>query len=70
MGSITILVFMDVAEGQKENQMKICINCKTRNPSEANFCYECGKQHFMGDDVTSHSQNLSLIQKIFSKKIK
>lgn len=70
MGSITILVFMDVAEWQKSNNIKICLNCKTHNPSEANFCNQCGNQHFFWDLGEAHHPKLSLLQKIFSKKIK
>lgn len=69
IGSITILVFMDVAEAQKNGVEKLCTICKTHNPSEANFCFECGNQHFMGEEDTP-KPNLTFIQKIFSKKIK
>lgn len=68
MGSITILVFMDVAESQKEKQTKICISCKTQNPKDANFCYECGHQHFMWELQEIHHPKLTLLQKIFSRK--
>lgn len=70
IGSITILVFMDVAEAQKNGVEKLCTICKTHNPSEANFCFECGNQHFMGEDSHAEKPKLSFIQKIFSKKIK
>ncbi len=68
IGSITILVFMDVAEAQKEGETKICTICKTHNPSEANFCFECGNQHFMGNDGSKEKSQLSFIQKVFSRR--
>jgi ribosomal protein L40E len=46
ISSITILVFMDVAESQKITDSKICRTCKTRNNAHANFCFNCGEQHF------------------------
>ncbi len=56
ISSITILVFMDVAESQKNLTSKICLNCKTRNPNDANFCYECWEQHFT--DATHNRDTL------------
>lgn len=70
IGSITILVFMDVAEAQKTGEEKLCTICKTHNPAEANFCFECGNQHFMWGESQVEGWKLSFIQKIFSKKIK
>lgn len=70
IGSITILVFMDVAESQKNGDVKICTTCKTRNPLEANFCYQCGNTHFMWGDEHSQIINRGFLWKIFSKKLK
>lgn len=43
--SITILVFMDVAENQRERLhrwlINLCHKCKTRNPHQANYCIKC-----------------------------
>jgi len=44
---------MDVAESQKITDSKICRTCKTRNNEHANFCFNCGEQHFTDVD---HSQ--------------
>ncbi len=70
IGSITILVFMDVAEAQKQNEVKICTICKTHNPWEANFCFECGNKHFMWEGDHSEEIRGWFFNRIFSKKIK
>jgi len=45
LSSITILVFMDVAETQREKLnrgwVKVCHRCKNRNPRQANYCMKC-----------------------------
>lgn len=42
---ITILVFMDVAETQRDKlnrwHAKVCHRCKTRNPRQSNYCMRC-----------------------------
>jgi voltage-gated potassium channel len=69
ISSITILVFMDVAESQKITGSKVCQTCKTRNNEHANFCFNCGEQHFItGEYHESESSKSSLIGKLFSKK--
>lgn len=68
MWSITILVFMDVAEAQKKWIEKACTICKTHNPQHAHYCFECGNQHFMGEEDIIETPKLSFLQKIFSKK--
>jgi len=69
ISSITILVFMDVAESQKITTTKICRVCKTRNNEHANFCLNCGEQHFTDVD---HSQErgsgIWFLDKLFSKR--
>lgn len=69
ISSITILVFMDVAESQKITASKICRVCKTRNNEHANFCFNCWEQHFTDVD---HSweviSRIPLLNKLFSKK--
>lgn len=69
ISSITILVFMDVAESQKITDSKICRTCKTRNNEHANFCFNCGEQHFT--DIISpieQKSKIGFIHKLFSKK--
>jgi len=69
ISSITILVFMDVAESQKITTTKICRTCKTRNNEHANFCLNCGEQHFT--DVDHSEERISAIwflDKLFSKR--
>ncbi|MDA9129380.1 ion transporter [Candidatus Gracilibacteria bacterium] len=73
ISSITILVFMDVAESQKITSTKICQTCKTRNTEHANFCLNCGEQHFTDSGVVEKSlhtgiKNASLFKRFFSKK--
>lgn len=65
LGSITILVFMDVAEAERHALEKICITCKRKNRIDANFCDSCGSQHFTSHD---EEEKKTLFQKIFSKK--
>ena len=69
ISSITILVFMDVAEGQRRTDTKICTTCKTRNPEDANFCFNCGEQHFT--EVMRQKKELKklpLLAKLFERK--
>ena len=74
ISSITILVFMDVAESQKITGTKICQTCKTRNTEHANFCLNCGEQHFVDNHLKAISgdnlafNKLPLLGKLFSKK--
>lgn len=47
LSSITILIFMDVAETQRKvkqilNLWKVCGRCFTENHDIANYCYKCG----------------------------
>lgn len=69
ISSITILVFMDVAEAQKITGTKVCATCKTRNNEHANFCHICGEQHFVEHH---HDENIvekiPLVGKLFSKR--
>lgn len=49
LSSITILVFMDVAETQKKSKhfhmlWKICLRCKVENLETANYCHWCWKK--------------------------
>ncbi|NDK09528.1 hypothetical protein GW846_02010 [Candidatus Gracilibacteria bacterium] len=66
ISSITILVFMDVAESQKITDSKICRTCKTRNSEHANFCLNCGEQHFT--DIIS-PEHIRTPLKGFMKKL-
>ncbi len=74
ISSITILVFMDVAESQKITDTKICQTCKTRNSEHANFCFNCGEQHFVDNHLLDIPQEettlerIPLLGKLFSKK--
>lgn len=69
ISSITILVFMDVAESHKITGSKVCRTCKTRNNEHANFCYHCGSQHFTDPDFTDRSkEDISFIKKLFFNK--
>jgi len=69
ISSITILVFMDVAESQKITHSKICRTCNTRNGEHANFCFNCWEQHFTDVDHTEEKKwKLSFLNKLFSKK--
>lgn len=69
ISSITILVFMDVAESQKITNTKICRTCKTRNNEHAHFCFNCGEQHFTDVDHGEESLwRIPLLNKLFSKK--
>lgn len=61
---------MDVAEAQKRGDSKVCTTCKTRNPSDANFCYECGNVHFTQQEHEEANvlEKIPLLQKLFSKR--
>jgi ribosomal protein L40E len=48
---------MDVAESQKITNSKICRTCKTRNNEHANFCFNCGEQHFTDVIVSDGEDN-------------
>jgi len=64
ISSITILVFMDVAESQKITSTKICQTCKTRNNEHAHFCFNCGEQHFTDvDHWEEHGSKIPLLDK-------
>jgi len=66
ISSITILVFMDVAESQKITTTKICRTCKTRNNEHANFCLNCGEQHFTDVDHSQERESkIWFISKLF-----
>lgn len=66
ISSITILVFMDVAESQKITTTKICRTCNTRNNEHANFCLNCGEQHFTDVDHSQESESkIWFISKLF-----
>jgi len=69
ISSITILVFMDVAESQKITESKICRTCKTRNNEHANFCFNCGEQHFT-DMIQPEDtkRKIPLLNRLFAKK--
>jgi voltage-gated potassium channel len=69
ISSITILVFMDVAESQKITDTKICQTCKTRNNEHANFCFNCWEQHFTQVDHTEELiRKIPLLNKLFGTK--
>ena len=72
ISSITILVFMDVAESQKITGTKICHTCKTRNIEHANFCLNCWEQHFTDPSIVGDTQDsdskFSFVSKLFSKR--
>lgn len=66
ISSITILVFMDVAESQKITTTKICRTCNTRNNEHANFCLNCGEQHFTDVDHSQERESkIWFISKLF-----
>ncbi len=69
ISSITILVFMDVAESQKLSLFKTCSKCRTRNNDEANFCLNCGHEHFISNIVEdAPRKKLAFMERLFSKK--
>ncbi len=69
ISSITILVFMDVAESQKITGSKVCQTCKTRNNEHANFCFNCWEQHFTDTDVVDDwIRRIPLLNKLFGWK--
>jgi len=68
ISSITILVFMDVAEANKQTLYKTCSKCRTRNLDEANFCLNCGEKHFISETTETKRTKLAIITKLFSKK--
>ena len=69
ISSITILVFMDVAESQKITDTKICQTCKTRNNEHANFCFNCWEQHFTDvDHSKEEGRRISILNKLLGKK--
>ena len=41
---------------QKITDSKICRTCKTRNNEHANFCFNCGEQHFTDVDHTQEKK--------------
>ena len=64
--SITILVFMDVAEHSNEEfAQKVCTNCGTQNPLAANYCFHCGNKKFSSN--FSWSKSTSWAQKLLKK---
>ena len=64
--SITILVFMDVAEHSNEEfAQKACVSCETQNPLAANFCFYCGGKTFTQNELWKTS--ISWVQKLFKK---
>lgn len=61
LSSITILIFMDVAETQRKvkqilNAGKICDQCATENHDIANYCHKCGKK-FSGEIAPKRKLN-------------
>lgn len=66
ISSITILVFMDVAEAHKQSLFKTCSKCRTRNQDEANYCMHCGEKHFISEVFEPKRSKLNLIKKLFS----
>jgi len=68
ISSITILVFMDVAESHKLSLFKTCVKCRTRNVWEANYCQNCWHQHFISNIVDEQRPKISFIEKLFSKR--
>lgn len=68
ISSITILVFMDVAEGHKQSLFKTCAKCRTRNDDEANFCKHCWNKHFLSEIIEIKRNKIPFLDKLFSKK--
>lgn len=68
ISSITILVFMDVAEANKQSLYKTCSKCRTKNNDEANFCMQCGEKHFISGIIETKRPKLKMITRLFSKK--
>ncbi len=69
MSSITILVFMDVAESHKQTIFKSCSKCRTRNDDEANYCKNCGNKHFISEvSWPAAESKIPFIGKLFSQK--
>ena len=67
ISSITILVFMDVAEAHKNALFKACAKCRTRNNDEANYCLHCGNKHFLSEVLEEKQPKIAFISKLFSK---
>ena len=67
ISSITILVFMDVAEAHKQALFKSCAKCRTRNNDEANYCLHCGHTHFLSEVIEEKRPKIAFISKLFSK---
>lgn len=60
---------MDVAESQKITKTKICQTCKTRNNEHANFCFNCGEQHFTNvDHSEENGRSIPILNKLFGRK--
>gem|GEM_PF-4751471 len=69
ISSITILVFMDVAESHRLAIFKTCAKCRTRNQDDANYCKNCGNEHFLSGKIEEAKES-SFIGKLFKRKQK
>lgn len=64
--SISILVFMDVAEHSNEEfAQKVCSRCGTQNALAANYCFHCGHKKFT--ENVSWNYSTSWAQKLLKK---
>jgi voltage-gated potassium channel len=68
VSSITILVFMDVAESQKQILEKICANCHEKNKDDAHYCSYCAGQEFSNITRDQNEKRSNFMRKLFSKK--
>ncbi len=66
ISSITILVFMDVAESHRLWIFKTCWKCRTLNQDDANYCKNCGNKHFLSSGEMEKS-DISFIKRIFKR---
>lgn len=67
MSSITILVFMDVSESQKQILEKMCFHCHSKSWENALYCYHCWSQEFTNIIQEENSSKMSFIKKLFGK---
>lgn len=69
ISSITILVFMDVAESHKLSLFKTCAKCRAKNSDEANFCHNCAHDHFISWIMEVwEPQKIPFMKRLFSKR--
>jgi len=68
ISSISILVFMDVADSQKQIVQKACTKCRTKNREDSNYCYHCGHTHFLNEVHEKKTVRKAIAEKLFSLK--